>query len=271
MPRTTVVNTGPVAVPYTLTETNHILIRLKINGKGPFNFIVDTGAPLMILRTSAADKIGLRTNSRGFTTLKQLDIEGGLSLNHVQCLVETPYQIEGMNAIGASGVELDGMLGYGVLARFRMQIDLSKDRMIWTPVNFTPEPFVSSRIVNKPPVKQSADHNEDHLESVGGLMKILGPLIKPVDLAAQHRGLVGIELSDANGSVSVQRVLGDSPAEKAGIRPGDRVLSVNKKPVQSIADAQRAMANTLTNQPANLVVQRDDATLSLQLICSEGL
>lgn len=38
----------PTPVPFRLTDTNHILIRLKINGKGPFNFIVDTGAPAMI-------------------------------------------------------------------------------------------------------------------------------------------------------------------------------------------------------------------------------
>ena len=135
----------PVAVPYKLTSTNHILVRLKINGKGPFNFIVDTGAPVMILRVPAAQKLGLKPNSRGLATLKQLDIEGGLTLKRVQCLIDTPYQIEGMNAIGASDVELDGLLGYGVLARFRMQIDLSKDHMIWTPVNYVPPPFVSRR------------------------------------------------------------------------------------------------------------------------------
>ena len=29
-------------VPYRLTDTQHILVRAKINGQGPFNFIVDT-------------------------------------------------------------------------------------------------------------------------------------------------------------------------------------------------------------------------------------
>src|SRR5947209_2536504 len=29
-------------VPYRLTNTNHVLLRVKINGKGPYNFIVDT-------------------------------------------------------------------------------------------------------------------------------------------------------------------------------------------------------------------------------------
>ena len=33
-------------VPYRLTSTNHVLIRVKINGKGPYNFILDKPWPL---------------------------------------------------------------------------------------------------------------------------------------------------------------------------------------------------------------------------------
>ncbi len=33
----------PGLVPFRLTDTHHTLVRVKINGKGPFNFIVDTG------------------------------------------------------------------------------------------------------------------------------------------------------------------------------------------------------------------------------------
>ena len=46
-------------VPYRLTDTQHILVRVKINGKGPFNFIVDTGAPLLYVAEPVAKKIGL--------------------------------------------------------------------------------------------------------------------------------------------------------------------------------------------------------------------
>ena len=34
----------PIEVPYRLTVPKHVLVRAKINGKGPFNFILDTGA-----------------------------------------------------------------------------------------------------------------------------------------------------------------------------------------------------------------------------------
>jgi predicted aspartyl protease len=267
-PPVIVATTGPVSIPYKLTDTNHLLVRLKINGKGPFNFIVDTGAPVMILRESAGKALGLKPNARGFATLKQLDIEGGMQLKRVQCLVETPFQIEGMNAIGASGVDLDGMLGYAVLARFRMQIDLSKDHMIWTPVDFVPPPYSSSRTTAS---REPTDANEANLESMGGLLKVLGPMIKPAVIAPKYRGVLGIELTEDSGVVTVQRVLGDSPADKAGILPGDKVMSVNQSTVKTISDAQKAMATTLMGQAANLVIQRDQASLTLHVICSEGL
>jgi hypothetical protein len=266
--KTTVATTQPVAIPYKLTDTNHILIRLKITGKGPFNFIVDTGAPVMILRVPAAQKLGLKPNARGFAVLNQLEIEGGMSLKHVQCLVETPYQIEGMNAIGASGVDLDGLLGYAVLARFRMQIDLSKDHMIWTPVDFSPPAVGSARTTAS---REPGDPQEDRLESMGGLLKFLGPLVKPAVLESKHRGVIGIELTQGDGAVSIGRVLGDSPADRAGILNGDQLISVNHKSVKSVTDAQNAMGTTFTGQKASVVVQRGESILTLNLICAEGL
>ena len=47
-------------VPYRLTDTNHFLVRVRINGKGPFNFLVDSGAPALYIATETAAKIGLK-------------------------------------------------------------------------------------------------------------------------------------------------------------------------------------------------------------------
>jgi predicted aspartyl protease len=261
-----------ISVPYKLTASNHILIRVKINGKGPFNFIMDTGAPAMFLRVPAAEKLGLKTNSGGLTTIDKLEVEGGVSLKHVQCVVETPYQIEGMNAMGASGVDLDGLMGYSVLARFRLQIDLSKDHMLWTPVNFNPPPLNAGRAPrNERPQTDETDKKEANLESMGGLMKVLGPLVKPKDYPSKYRGFVGIELAESDGKVSVTKVLGGSPADKAGIEPGDVLESVNDHNVHTTLAAQNAMAKTFAGQVANLVLHRADATMKLSLTCTEGM
>src|SRR5437588_11866797 len=65
-------------VPYRLTDTNHILVRAKINGKGPFNFIIDTEAPALFVATAAARRAGVKPDAKGWATFDRFDLEGGL-------------------------------------------------------------------------------------------------------------------------------------------------------------------------------------------------
>ena len=51
-------------VPYRLTDTNHFLVRVRINRKGPFNFLVDSGAPALYVATETAAKVGLKPVER---------------------------------------------------------------------------------------------------------------------------------------------------------------------------------------------------------------
>ena len=68
-------------VPYRLTDTNHFLVRVRINGKGPFNFLVDTGAPALYVATETARKIGLKPDEDDFwTPVDRLEFEGGAAL-----------------------------------------------------------------------------------------------------------------------------------------------------------------------------------------------
>src|ERR1700680_1135129 len=89
-----------VNVPYRLIDTHHVMVRIKINGKGPFNFIVDTGCPVLIVSSEVGKKIGLEADAKGWTVLDKLELEGGLAQEKVKCRVETPFQIEGMNSMG---------------------------------------------------------------------------------------------------------------------------------------------------------------------------
>src|SRR5215210_2207466 len=81
-------------VPYRLTDTNHALVRVRITGKGPFNFLVDTGAPALYVGTEAAKKVGLEPSKTGFfTRVRRLDLEGGASLTDIQARIEDPFQL----------------------------------------------------------------------------------------------------------------------------------------------------------------------------------
>ena len=72
-------------VPYRTTDTNHAVVRVRVNGVGPFNFLVDTGAPALYVGTEAAKQIGLEASKDDYwTVVDRLDFEGGPTLSKVQ-------------------------------------------------------------------------------------------------------------------------------------------------------------------------------------------
>ncbi|MEI7686064.1 MAG: aspartyl protease family protein, partial [Planctomycetota bacterium] len=127
-------------VPFKLSRTQHVVVRVKIDGKGPFNFVIDTGCPILLISTEAAKKAGL-TSDKGMAIIDKLEFEGGLVQEKVKARVETPFQIEGMNAMGLPGMELHGLMGYTALAKHKIEIDLGRERMTWTPLAFDPPGF----------------------------------------------------------------------------------------------------------------------------------
>src|SRR3954469_23587436 len=75
-------------VPYRVTNTNHFLVRVRINGKGPFNFLVDTGAPALYIATETARKIDLKPAGDEFwTPVSRLDFEGGARLSNLKARI----------------------------------------------------------------------------------------------------------------------------------------------------------------------------------------
>src|SRR5581483_7323305 len=77
-----------VQVPYRLTKTAHVLIRVKINGKGPLNFILDTGAPALFVATKVCDKLGVKKDDKGWGTFDRFELEGGLVIEKARGRVE---------------------------------------------------------------------------------------------------------------------------------------------------------------------------------------
>src|SRR5262249_22729454 len=45
---------APVAVPFELLKTQHMVVNVKINGKGPYRLIFDTGAPVTLINNKVA-------------------------------------------------------------------------------------------------------------------------------------------------------------------------------------------------------------------------
>src|SRR5437764_15111452 len=84
-------------VPYRLTTTQHVLVRAKINGKGPFNFILDTGAPALFVAKKTAEAAGVTADKRGWATFDRFEVEGGVVVESAKGRADDLFQLEGMN------------------------------------------------------------------------------------------------------------------------------------------------------------------------------
>jgi len=219
-------------IPYRLTDTKHIVVRAKINGKGPFNMVVDTGAPAIFIPKSVAKKAKVEENEKGLVDFDSFEIEGGLKVEKARGRVEDLVQLDGMNSMGLAGVELHGVIGYNVLARYRIEYDFTKDKLVFEPLaKFDPPPLVPL----------GGKGNTD-IQSMGPMVKMLAAFLglKP-NFDMVPRGFTGLEYEEADGKVTIKSVLPGSPAEKAGLKAGDVITSVKTVSVDSGKDLHKAL------------------------------
>jgi hypothetical protein len=266
-------------VPYRLTETNHFLVRVRINGKGPFNFLVDSGAPALFITTETAKKINLKPPPGEFWALvDRLDLEGGARLTGLKARVEDPFQLVGMNALGLPGTSIDGILGFTILARFRLEIDLTKDRMTWTRLDYEPRdppgPKRNAGAGASPPLEIQA------LSALGPLAKGLAFLMGKQPEEERHpRGFLGLEWSEqvesGQAQLEVRAVLEGTPAARAGLKSGDRIVRIKDRAIRGVKEARVALAQVRPGDQVALIVLRGSGAgtrrLSLNLTAGEGL
>jgi serine protease DegQ len=252
----------PVQVPYRLTATNHVLVRAKINGKGPFNFVLDTGAPALFVGTKIAEKAGVTGAKGRSATFDRFEIEGGLTVDKAEGRVDDLFQLEGMNGLGLAGVELHGVIGYNVLARYRIEYDFTRDKLAWTPLDFAPP-----KLAGITPRGGSAG-----LEVLGTLMKFLGAFLgMKANFAVVPRGFLGAELGDGDGGVVVRRVLPGGPAAKAGIAAGDCITRLAGEALKSSRALGEALAEKAAGETVTLTIQRGGKEIDVVIDLGQGL
>lgn len=266
-------------VPYRLTDTNHFLVRVRINGKGPFNFLVDSGAPALFVSTEAAKKVGLNPGQNQFwTPIDRLDLEGGARLEHIKARVEDPFQLVGMNALGLPGASIEGILGFTILARFQLEIDPTQDRMTWTRLNYEPRDLPVPE--HKPGELKSGPPEVQAMNALGPLAKGLAFLIGRQPEEERHpRGFLGVEWSqerDGNRSqLRIRRVLPGSAAAKAGLEAGDILRQIKGRQIDNEKAARTALNEVMPGEKISLLVRRNAASgsreLSLELTAGDGL
>jgi hypothetical protein len=118
---------GSVTVPFRLLN-NHIIVDVRVNGEGPFPFLVDTGGH-NILTPSTLEALRIEGHGRGSSSgagAKRVTNGyarvGSLELGGVMLKEQTVYTLD-FSPIPVEGLQLGGMLGVEFLERFVVQVD----------------------------------------------------------------------------------------------------------------------------------------------------
>ncbi|MCY2933232.1 MAG: PDZ domain-containing protein [Planctomycetota bacterium] len=259
-------------VPYILTQTNHFVVRAIINGKGPFHLVVDTGAPGLFLATEAAKKAGIANDPKKyFSTMDDLKLEGGPTLKKLKIRVEDPFQLVGMNSLGLPGVKLDGLMGFSVLARYRITLDPTHKRMIWTRLDFNPKEAPG----DIPSIKKEDMPAElQAMNLLGPAMKFAAMFVgKQPEIKRVPQGFGGFSIGAANDDpkkLIVTQVLADSASAKAGLMQSDVILECDEKSVDSVSGFLKIFEKKSAGQTLKLLVRRKDANKTITITLEEG-
>lgn len=186
----------------------------------------------MFITKNVAKKAGAKEGEKGWVDFDSFELEGGLKVAKVRGRIEDLVQLDGMNGMGLAGVELHGVIGYNVLAKYRIDYDLTSDRLAFELLAFDP-----------PPLLPLGGKGGEGIQSMGPMVKMLTAMlgIKP-NFETAPRGFTGIEYDEKDGKVTIKAVLAGSPAEKAGLKAGDLITSVKTDSIESGKDLSRALA-----------------------------
>jgi hypothetical protein len=123
-----ILNGGPSRVNFKL-RGNHIYIPVKINGAGPYSFVLDSGAGLTVVGGNVASDLELPQTGElpaigmGGVEVGSFAEADSITIGDVviRNLVIGKIDLEGLNRFTSERV--DGILGYDLFARFVVRID----------------------------------------------------------------------------------------------------------------------------------------------------
>jgi hypothetical protein len=245
---------APVKVPFEILKSKHMAVMVKVNGKGPYRLIFDTGAPYNLLSRKVAGEAGLGKKKAGGLALP------GLGLYKVKSLQVGDVKVEGTQAmvfdhptvklLAKHVGPLEGIVGFSFFAKFRVTIDYQKKELTFVPTKYRP-PDVMARMMSM-------------MFGGGSKAAVLAPA-----------GVWGFTVSkkdeDSEPGVTVKGVLEGSPAAAAGLRAGDRLLTLQGRWTDSVADCYRAAGTVRPGTAATLRVQRNGKEMELTVTVKAGL
>jgi predicted aspartyl protease len=104
-----------------------------INGKGPFRFMLDTGANRTVLASGTVEKLALESSPNDRVLVRGISGLTAVPLVHVASVASGTLQMHDLSAPVMSGPVfegIDGILGMDGLAGMRLTADFVRDRVV---------------------------------------------------------------------------------------------------------------------------------------------
>jgi hypothetical protein len=244
-------------VRFEMLPTNHMLVRARINDKGPYLLVFDLGAPITLLGNTVSEAAGVVKPSsprsflfamRGEATVDKLQV-GDLTVAKLPVLV---FDHPVLKALGKmTGRPIDGIMGFTFFARYKTTIDYQAREMTFEPVDYAMRDLL----------KELPD-------------RLLGPKVARRRVLAPS-AMLGLRLSKPIDGmnppgVPIAEVYKDSPADRAGLRSGDVLISLDGRWTTSITDVFAAAGDVKPDRDAPVVIVRDGVEKMVTIRPADG-
>jgi membrane-associated protease RseP (regulator of RpoE activity) len=250
----------PVVVPFETLPSGHMTVMVKLNGKGPYKLIFDTGAPTLLLNNRIAKEADLLKNAKkplfapfgamGEVTVPTLEV-GDVKAEKVPAMVMDHPTVEAIStAFKKEAGPIDGIVGFPFFARYKMTLDYRAKTMTFVPNGYNPPNVTEAMMAAL-------------LKNADGGVKILAP-------AAQWGMICDKGEKDEDPGVTVKEVMPGSAAEKAGLKKGDRVLTIDGRWTDSLPDLYTAAGYIKPGKAAPVVIKRDGKEMEFQVKPTSG-
>jgi hypothetical protein len=255
--------TKPITVPFEMLKTGHITVMVKVNGKGPYRLIFDTGAPMTLVNTKVAKEAGLVKKDAPkplipllATTEAKIDTleVGDQKAENITAMVMDHPTVEAISKAFMKDVgPIDGIVGFPFFARFKMTLDYQAKTLTFMPNGYNPPDVMEA-------MKAALTAQFTNPETV----KVLSP-------AAQWGFLPAKDEKDDDAGVTVKEVFPGGAAAAAGVKAGDRLLTIDGRWTDTIPDLYRAAEFVKPGATAPITVKRDGKEMTLKVKPTSGL
>jgi hypothetical protein len=148
-------DTTPVVVPFELLSSRHMAVQVKINGKGPYRLVFDTGAPMNLINNNIAKESGVLDpkakrpafapfGTMGSQTMKTLEVGDAKQEKVPTVVMDHPTVAAISEALGP----IDGIIGFPFFARYKMTVDYQKKQLTLVPNGYVPGDYLEG-MMNK--------------------------------------------------------------------------------------------------------------------------